>query len=96
MAFNVTFIVVDAPASYNAILGRSTLNPNRMIHLTYNQLLKFLTPHRIGVVRGYPPVARRCYVHLVRRHTLKKKKIVSIQMNEDLREEKVVPPSGGI
>lgn len=54
---NVTFIVVDAPASNNAVFGHSTLNPHRMVHSTYHQLIKFLTPHDIGVVRGDQPVA---------------------------------------
>lgn len=36
LTLDVTFIVVDAPTSYNTILERSTLNPHRMIHSTYH------------------------------------------------------------
>lgn len=65
LTLDVTFIVVDAPASYNTILGRSTLNPHRMVHSTYHQLLKFPTRHGIGVVKGDQPATHNGYVHSV-------------------------------
>lgn len=58
VTLDVTFILDDVPTSYNAILGWSTVNTHRMIHSTYHQLLKFLTPYRIGIQLG----ARSCYV----------------------------------
>lgn len=58
LTINITFIVVAASDSYNAILRRSTLNPHIMVHSTYHQMMKFLTPHNIGVVRGNQPMAR--------------------------------------
>lgn len=48
LTVNVTFIAVDAPASYNTILGCSMLNLHRMVHYTY----LFLIPHGIWVVKG--------------------------------------------
>lgn len=32
LIINITFIVVDVPASYNAILGCSTLKSHRIVH----------------------------------------------------------------
>lgn len=87
LTINVSFIVVDASDSYNAILGHSTLNPHRMVHSTNHQLMKLSTRHEIGVLRGDQPVAHNCYVHAVHRHVLKKKETLLIQMDEDPREE---------
>nr|XP_009392282.1 PREDICTED: uncharacterized protein LOC103978276 [Musa acuminata subsp. malaccensis] len=39
-----TFLVVDLPATYNAILGRPTLNKIRAVVSTYHQTVKFPTP----------------------------------------------------
>lgn len=72
VTLNVTFIVVDALASYNAILGHYTLNPNRMLHSTYDQMMKFLTTYEIGVVKGDHPVVRIFYVYSMRRQVLKR------------------------
>ncbi|CAL9135750.1 unnamed protein product [Musa textilis] len=47
----VTFLVVDLPTAYNAILGRPTLNRLRAIISTYHQTLKFPTSARS---RGSP------------------------------------------
>lgn len=90
MDLDVTFIVVDDPTSYSAILERSTLNPNKMVHSTYHQLLKFQTPHGIRVVKGDQPATRSCYVQTMRHHVLKKETL-AIQMEEDPREEKSRP-----
>lgn len=96
LTLNVTFIVVDAPISYNAILGCSTLNPKRIVHSTYHQMMKFSTPHGIGVVKGDQPMVRTCYIHSVRRHVLKGKESLAIQTEEDPREERSHPDSGSV
>lgn len=56
LIINVIFIVFDAPASYNTILERSSLNPHRMIYFTYNPIMKFPTPHDIRGIRGDQPM----------------------------------------
>lgn len=71
---SVTFIIVDPPSLYNAILGWSTVNINQMVHYTYYQIMKFLMPHGIGVVNRDQPIARSFCDHFVRCHMLKKKK----------------------
>lgn len=72
--------MVDALTTYNAILGCSTLKPNQMVHSTYHQIMKFLTPHGIRVMRGDQLVARNCYVHSIQCHVLKKKEMETLSI----------------
>lgn len=88
---NVMFIVVGAHASYNAILGRYTLNTHRMVHFLYHQMMKFSTLHAIRVVKGGHPMARTCYVHSMYRHVLKKKKSLMIQTEKGPKEDRSRP-----
>ncbi|URD93608.1 Retrotransposon protein [Musa troglodytarum] len=67
----VTFLVVDLPTAYNAIVGRPTLNRLRAIISTYHRTLKFPTSTRVGEVRGDPQESRRCYLTAI---TLSKRK----------------------
>ncbi|KAL5555336.1 hypothetical protein UlMin_037572 [Ulmus minor] len=48
----VNFVVVDCPSSYNAIIGRPTLNAIRAVTSTYHLLVKFPTVGGIGVLKG--------------------------------------------
>ncbi|XP_065033898.1 uncharacterized protein LOC135666260 [Musa acuminata AAA Group] len=57
-----TFLVVDHPTAYNAILGRPTLNKVRAVVSTYYQTVKFLTREGVGEVTGSPRESRRCYL----------------------------------
>lgn len=90
LTINVMLIIVDELASYNAIFKCSTLSPYQIFHSTYHQMMKFTTPHGIGVVKGDLPVACSCYVHSLHCHILKikEKENLSIKMDEDLREKK--------
>ena len=45
---NVNFLVVDCSSSYNAIIGRPTLNSWKAVTSTYHLLVKFPTEHGIG------------------------------------------------
>ncbi|XP_064971629.1 uncharacterized protein LOC135616371 [Musa acuminata AAA Group] len=47
-----TFLVIDLPAAYNAILGRPTLNKIRAVVSTYYQTVKFATHAGTGEVAG--------------------------------------------
>nr|XP_009387769.1 PREDICTED: uncharacterized protein LOC103974627 [Musa acuminata subsp. malaccensis] len=49
-----TFLVVDLPTAYNAILGRPTLNKVRAVVSTYYQTIKFPTHAGVGEVTGSP------------------------------------------
>ncbi|KAF5458847.1 hypothetical protein F2P56_022847, partial [Juglans regia] len=57
----VDFLVVKAPSSYNAILGRPTLNHLRVVTSTYHIKMKFSTNLGVGEVRGEQVLARECY-----------------------------------
>ncbi|XP_042952216.1 uncharacterized protein LOC122289297 [Carya illinoinensis] len=56
------FLIVKAPSSYNAILGRPTLNHLRAVTSTYHLKMKFPTDGGMGEARGEQALARECYV----------------------------------
>ncbi|XP_073152514.1 uncharacterized protein [Henckelia pumila] len=60
------FTVVDAPSSFNGILGRPSLSGFRAVASTYHQKLKFPSKKEVGVVRGDQKAARLCYVNEVK------------------------------
>nr|XP_009405818.1 PREDICTED: uncharacterized protein LOC103988872 [Musa acuminata subsp. malaccensis] len=57
-----TFLVVDLPTAYKAILGRPTLNKVRAAVSTYYRTVKFPTREGVGEVTGSPQESRRCYL----------------------------------
>ena len=59
------FLVVDCSSSYNAILGRPTLNSWKAITLTYHLMIKFPTENGVGEVRGDQVVVRKCYIAML-------------------------------
>ena len=48
----VNFLVIDCSSTYNAIIGRPTLNVWRVATSIYHLLVKFPTEYRIGKARG--------------------------------------------
>ncbi|XP_065026104.1 uncharacterized protein LOC135650561 [Musa acuminata AAA Group] len=83
-----TFLVVDLPTAYNAILGRPTLNKVRAVVSTYYQTIKFPTHAGVGETTGSPRESRRCYLTPV---SLGKRARTEAPL-EDLREtEKLTP-----
>ncbi|XP_073045532.1 uncharacterized protein [Primulina eburnea] len=61
-----TFTVVDAPSSYNVIIGRPAMNEMRAVASTYHQKIKFPVKGQVGEVKGDQPSSRRCYGETVR------------------------------
>ena len=47
---DVNFLVVDCSSSYNAIIGRPTLNSWKVVTSTYHLSVKFPTEHGVGQV----------------------------------------------
>ena len=45
---DVTFLVVDYSSTYNAIIGRLTLNSWKAVALTYHLMIKFPTEYGVG------------------------------------------------
>ena len=61
----MNFLVVDCSSSYNAIIGRPTLNSWKAVTSTYHLLVKFLTKCGVGKVQGDQLVARECYLAML-------------------------------
>ena len=59
------FLVVDCSSSYNAIIGKPTLNNWKVVTSTYHLLVKFPIEYGIGQVKGDQLVARKCYLAML-------------------------------
>ena len=59
---DVNFLVVDFSSSYNAIIGRPTLNSWKAVTSTYHLSVKFPTEHGVGQVQEDQLAARECYL----------------------------------
>ena len=58
----VNFLVVDCSSSYNAIIGRPTLNSWKAVTSTYHVSVKFPTEYGVGQVQRDQLMARKCYL----------------------------------
>ena len=61
----VNFLVVDCSSSYNAIIGRPTLNSWKVITSTYPLSVKFPTEYGTGQAQGDQLAARECYLAMM-------------------------------
>ena len=85
----VRFLIVDAPSSYNMLLGRPSLNTIRAFPFAYHMVIKFPTANGVGMVRGNQRVARECYSA-----SMKQKTVNNIYMDElDMRDEVSTRPA---
>ena len=57
----VNFLLVDQPSTYNAIIGRLTLNALLVVVSTYHLAMKFPVRDLVGEVRGDQAKSRQCY-----------------------------------
>ena len=48
----IKFLILDAPSTYNMLLGRPSLNAMRAIPSAYHMVVKFPTENGVGMVRG--------------------------------------------
>ena len=62
---DITFLFVDYLSTYNAILGRLTLNSWKSVTSTYHLMIKFPTEYGVGEVRGDQVAARECYIAML-------------------------------
>ena len=82
------FLIVDAPSTYNMLLGRPSLNAIKVIPSAYNMMIKFPTVSEVGMVRGDQRVARECYSA-----SMKQKAVDNIYLDElDMRDEVLTRP----
>ena len=85
----VRFLVVDAPSSYNILLGRPSFNVVRAIPSAYHMVIKFTTTNEVGMVRGNQRIARECYSA-----SMKQKAVGNICMDElDIRDKVGIQPT---
>ncbi|XP_075663356.1 uncharacterized protein LOC142632930 [Castanea sativa] len=61
LTYQLDFLVVDCPSSYNMIIGRPTLNCWKVATSTYCLKVKFSMKNGIGEVKGDQILARECY-----------------------------------
>ena len=62
---NVNFLIVDCLSSYNAIIGKPTLNSWKAVISTYHLSVKFPTEYGVGEVQGDQLAARECYLAML-------------------------------
>ena len=62
---NVNFLVVDCSSSYNAIIGRLTLNNWKAVTSIYHLSVKFPMEYGVGEVQGDQLAARECYLAML-------------------------------
>ena len=61
----MNFLIVDYSSSYNAIIGRRTLNSWKAATSTYHLFVKFPTEYDIGEVQGDQLANRECYLAML-------------------------------
>ncbi|KAL0400129.1 UNVERIFIED_CONTAM: hypothetical protein Sradi_2356200 [Sesamum radiatum] len=61
------FLVVDAPSSYNIIMGRPSLNSFKAVAFTYHIKLKFPVYRGIGEEKGDSRTARECHANILKK-----------------------------
>ncbi|KAL0378353.1 UNVERIFIED_CONTAM: hypothetical protein Sradi_3140800 [Sesamum radiatum] len=61
------FLVVDAPSSYNIIMGRPCLNSFKAVASTYHMKLKFPVYRGIGKEKGDRRTARECHANILKK-----------------------------
>ena len=61
---DVNFLVVDCSSSFNAIIGRPTLNSWKVVTSTYHLSVKFPTERGVGQVQGDQLVGRELLGHV--------------------------------
>ena len=62
---NVNFLIIDCSLSYNAIIGRPTLNNWKAVTSTYHLSVMFPTEYGVGEVQGDQLAARKYYLAML-------------------------------
>ena len=63
---DVTFLVVDNSSTYNAILGRPTLNSWKALTSTYYLMIKFPIDYEVRELLGDQMAAHECYIAMLK------------------------------
>ena len=62
---DVTFLVVDCSSTYNAILGRPTLNAWKAVTSTYHLMIKFPTDYGVWELHENQIAAHECHIAML-------------------------------
>ena len=65
IAKEVNFLIVDCSSSYNAIIGRPTLNNWKAMTSTYHLYVKFPIKYGVRLVQGDQLAAKECYLAML-------------------------------
>ncbi|GAV63426.1 hypothetical protein CFOL_v3_06944 [Cephalotus follicularis] len=88
----MTFLVVDTPSPYNAIIRRPWLNIMEAIVSTSHLLVKFPTRFGVGEARGDQQVARQCYkTAIMDKGKDKVLPIANVELRGDVEPERLLP-----
>ncbi|KAL0458739.1 UNVERIFIED_CONTAM: hypothetical protein Slati_0501100 [Sesamum latifolium] len=94
------FLVVDAPSSYNIIMGRPSLNSFRAVVSTVHMKLKFPTYRGTGEEKGDRRLARKCHANILKKKRLSSSTGKEIQISKkeekktEITHDYTLPPLG--
>ncbi|XP_039687900.1 uncharacterized protein [Medicago truncatula] len=95
-SIKIRYLVINAPSSYNAIIGRPSINLLDAFVSTKHLMMKYpLDNGRVGVIRGDQKIARECYHASLKlggkgRETLGVN-LIDLDPREDYQQERIVP-----
>ncbi|GAV58546.1 hypothetical protein CFOL_v3_02079 [Cephalotus follicularis] len=88
----MTFLVVDTPSPYNAIIGHRGLNFMEAIVSKRHLLVKFPTRFSVGQVRGDQQVAKQCYQTAIKdKGKGKALPIANVELRGEVKHERPQP-----
>ncbi|XP_073133578.1 uncharacterized protein [Henckelia pumila] len=93
----VSFIIVDAPFAYNAILGRPAMTTFMAVASALHQKMKFPVGNEVGEVRIEQKVARTDNVDRPGLSGMEKVNLIEdtfVTAEEEIEEIMILPPSG--
>ncbi|KAL1815684.1 hypothetical protein ACET3Z_018258 [Daucus carota] len=81
------FMIVEAPAYYNALIGRPILKDMRVVTSIYHLSMKFPTPRGVGCIKGCQYDSRDCYNRTIKTASKFKADINPDEEMLDFKEE---------
>ncbi|XP_074351442.1 uncharacterized protein LOC141690550 [Apium graveolens] len=87
----IKFYVINAPSSYNGIIGRSSLTMMQAITSISHLKIKFLTPTGVGEIKGDYGVAETCYnqgLVMIETHQDNKRKTTVLRKQQSTKKHR--------
>ena len=83
----VEFLVIDFPASYNAIAGTPWINSMQAVPSTFHMCLKFPSPHGIETIWGDRRISQVCFSAELKRKKFTSRKFSQKEKNPSLVDD---------